>query len=69
MEPTQSSETLAYQIQTPGKFPEDHIRQLQHGESLKDTYGLFNKTFTVVVGNEGSGVILTSGKRCYPNFR
>jgi hypothetical protein len=37
MEPTQSSETLAYKIQTPGKFPEDYILQLQHGESLKTT--------------------------------
>jgi hypothetical protein len=25
MEPTQSSETLAYKIQTPGKFSEDNI--------------------------------------------
>jgi hypothetical protein len=37
MEPTQSSETLAYKIQTPGKFPEDYILQLQHSESLKTT--------------------------------
>jgi hypothetical protein len=37
MEPTQSSETLAYKIQTPGKFPEYYILQLQHGESLKTT--------------------------------
>jgi hypothetical protein len=37
MEPTQSSETLAYKIQMPGKFPEDYILQLQHGESLKTT--------------------------------
>jgi hypothetical protein len=28
MEPTQSSETLAYKIQTPGKFPEDYIIKL-----------------------------------------
>jgi hypothetical protein len=27
MEPTQSSETSAYKIQTPGKFPEDYILQ------------------------------------------
>jgi hypothetical protein len=26
---------MAYKIQTPGKFPEDYILQLQHGESLK----------------------------------
>jgi hypothetical protein len=28
MEPTQSSETLAYKIQTPGKFQEDNILKL-----------------------------------------
>jgi hypothetical protein len=27
MEPTQSSETLAYKIHTLGKFPEDYILQ------------------------------------------
>jgi hypothetical protein len=42
MEPTQSSETLGYKIQTPGKFPEEYILQLQHGESLKTPKMLFN---------------------------
>jgi hypothetical protein len=42
MEPTQSSETLAYKIQTPGKFPEDYIVHSQHGESLK-IFGLVCK--------------------------
>jgi hypothetical protein len=37
MEPTQSSETSAYKIQTTGKFPEDYILHSQHGESLKTT--------------------------------
>jgi hypothetical protein len=37
MEPTLSSETSAYNIQTPGKFPEDDTLQSQHGESLKTT--------------------------------
>jgi hypothetical protein len=35
MEPTQSSETSAFNIQTPGKYPEDYFSLLQHGESLK----------------------------------
>jgi hypothetical protein len=35
MEPTQSSETSAFNIQTPGKYPEDNSSLLQHGESLK----------------------------------
>jgi hypothetical protein len=29
MELTQSSETLAYKIQTPGKFPEDNILEIK----------------------------------------
>jgi hypothetical protein len=43
MEPTQSSETLAYKIQTPGKFPEDYILYSQHGESLKTTSEIYFK--------------------------
>jgi hypothetical protein len=35
IEPTQSSETSAYKIQTPGKFPEDYILHSQHGEILE----------------------------------
>jgi hypothetical protein len=35
MEQTQSSETSAFNTQTPGKYPEDNISLLQHGESLK----------------------------------
>jgi hypothetical protein len=30
-------ETSAFNIQTPGKFPEESISYLQHGESLKST--------------------------------
>jgi type II secretory pathway component PulJ len=35
MEPTQSSETSDFNTQTPGKYPEDNLSLLQHGESLK----------------------------------
>jgi hypothetical protein len=35
MEPTQCSETSAFNTQTPGKYPEDNSKLLQHGESLK----------------------------------
>jgi len=35
MEPTQCSETSAFNTQTPGKYPEDNLSLLQHGESLK----------------------------------
>jgi hypothetical protein len=37
MEPTLSSETSAYNIQTPGKFPEDYTLYSHHCESLKTT--------------------------------
>jgi hypothetical protein len=35
MEPTQCSETSAFNTQTPKKYPEDNLSLLQHGESLK----------------------------------
>jgi len=35
MEPTQCSETSAFNTQTPGKNPEDNLSLLQHGEILK----------------------------------
>jgi hypothetical protein len=35
MEPTQCSETSAFNTQTPGKYPEDNSSLPQHGESLK----------------------------------
>jgi hypothetical protein len=37
MELIQCSETSAYNIQTPGNYPEDNILHPQHGESLKTT--------------------------------
>ena len=41
MEPTQCSETSAFNTQTPGKYPEDNLSLLQHGESLKTRKILF----------------------------
>jgi len=35
MEQTECSETSAYKIQTPGKYPEESIKHSEHGESLK----------------------------------
>jgi hypothetical protein len=35
MEPTHSSEMLAYKTQTPGNYPEESTQHPQHGESLK----------------------------------
>jgi hypothetical protein len=35
MEPTQCSETSAFNTQTPGKYPEENLSLQQHGESLK----------------------------------
>jgi len=35
MEQTECSETSAYTIQTPGKYPEENIQHTEHGKSLK----------------------------------
>jgi hypothetical protein len=32
---TECSETSAYNIQTPGNYPEENIQHTEHGESLK----------------------------------
>ena len=37
MEQTLSSETSAFKLQTPGKFPKEHRLHSKHGESLKTT--------------------------------
>jgi hypothetical protein len=37
MEPTECSETSTFNIQTPGKCPEESLPYLQHGKSLKTT--------------------------------
>jgi hypothetical protein len=35
MEQTESSETSAYKIHTPGNYPSENIQHSEHGESLK----------------------------------
>ena len=40
MEPTLSSETSAFILQTPGKFPKEHRLHSKHGESLRTLIGL-----------------------------
>jgi hypothetical protein len=40
MEPTECSETSAFNIQTPVKYPEENLPYLQHGENLKTTINL-----------------------------
>jgi hypothetical protein len=37
MEPTLSSETSAFILRTPGKFPKEYRLHSEHGESLKTT--------------------------------
>jgi hypothetical protein len=34
---TESSETSAHKIQTPGNYPEENMQHTEHGESLKST--------------------------------
>jgi hypothetical protein len=38
---TESSETSAYKIQTPGNYPEEKIQHTEHGESLKSRIDQF----------------------------
>jgi hypothetical protein len=40
IEPTECSETSAFNIQTTGKYPEESIPYLKHGESLKTAINL-----------------------------
>jgi hypothetical protein len=42
MEPIECSETSAFNIQMPGKYPEENLPYLQHGESLKNKKPVFN---------------------------
>jgi hypothetical protein len=35
IEQTECSETSAYKIQKPGNYPEESIKNSEHGESLK----------------------------------
>jgi hypothetical protein len=52
MEPTEGSETSAFKIQTPGKYPEEYLPHLQHGGSLKTM--IFLSMFIKFSGNEYS---------------
>jgi hypothetical protein len=38
MEPTQGSETSAYQNLTPGRYPKEYTQYSTHGESLKSRF-------------------------------
>jgi hypothetical protein len=39
---------LAFKIQTPGKYPEEYLPRLQHGESLKTKERY--KKFSITIG-------------------
>ena len=48
MEETECSETSAYEIQTPGNYPEENIQHTEHGESLKSGI-YFHLKLTIIV--------------------
>jgi hypothetical protein len=50
---TECSETSAYKIQTPGNYPEESIKHLQHGESLKSG----NQEYTKIILPRGENSI------------
>jgi hypothetical protein len=47
MEQTECSETLAYKIQTPGKYTEESTQNSEHGESFNALSKLNVQTVTV----------------------
>jgi hypothetical protein len=49
MEPTECSETSAFNIQTPGKYPEENVPYLQHGESLKTMILSNNRPISILL--------------------
>jgi hypothetical protein len=59
MEPTQCSETSAFNTQTPGKYPEGNLSLQQHGESLK------TRISTKLLGVDTDG--RTDGHTCFPH--
>jgi hypothetical protein len=55
VEPTLISETSAFKLQTPGKFPKEHRLHSKHGESLKTTIRVlayFKVLFLLCPGTE-----------------
>jgi len=49
MEQTESSETLAYKIQTPGNYPEDSMQHSEHVGSVKSR--ILNLMFSIHIPN------------------
>jgi hypothetical protein len=49
MEPTQCSETSAFNTKTPGKYPEDNLSLQQHGKSLKNRKSLLQSNPTRIL--------------------
>jgi len=45
MEKTECSETSAYKIQMPGKYPEESIQHSEHGKSLKSSTFMKHKKY------------------------
>jgi hypothetical protein len=66
MEPTQRSETSAFNTQTPGKYPEDNLSLQQHGKSLKtSTKENFQQALTVLLPSSYGGHLITRRTLCY----
>ena len=68
MEPTLSSETSAFILQTPGKFPKEHRIHSKHGESLKTTKFCTLSLSSEHEGNSPSGCTIRVQPR-RENFR
>jgi len=62
MEHTECSETLAYNIQTPGNYPEESTQHSEQGESLKSERSTLIFPFVyhpLLIAHETNGVIFT----------
>jgi hypothetical protein len=49
IEPRECSETSAFNIQRPGKYPEENLPYLQHGESLKANGKIYSLPTLLIV--------------------
>jgi hypothetical protein len=60
---TESSETLAYKLQTPANHPEESIQHSEHGESLKSTRRMLLGLLDPV--DEGTALLHNIGNYSY----
>ena len=48
LEQAECSETSAYEVQTPGNYPEENIQHTEHGESSKSSGNVLQVVYCTV---------------------